>query len=71
MQQTDLVTVSLILGGVSSVIGLLAHCHFRSKCCGKEVSIDTDSGPKTPSPTLNQSFLRRNPKPPTQTESPV
>jgi len=32
--------IALVLSIISTVVAFLAHLHLRSKCCGKESSLD-------------------------------
>ena len=36
---------AILLAAVSSVVAFLAHLRIKSKCCGKEVSVDMNSEP--------------------------
>jgi len=44
----DVTTTSLTLGVISTILGVLAHIHMRSKCCGRTASIDIS--PTAPPP---------------------
>ena len=42
MESQTLSQTALIVSIVSTVIGLIAHFRLKSKCCGRESSIDID-----------------------------